>query len=81
MLEDPKAERFAESFVSQWLGLSGLDSITHVKDAELVEAMRREPIEAFRDLLAGNDSVLNFIHDKSVWVNERLAKHYGIPNV
>lgn len=81
MLEDPKAERFAESFVSQWLGLSGLDSITHVKDAELVEAMRREPIEAFRDLLAGNDSVLNFLHDKSVWVNERLAKHYGIPNV
>ena len=33
MLDDPRADRFAQHFVEQWLGLEGLDSTTHVRDA------------------------------------------------
>jgi len=81
MLADPKAFRFHESFVSQWLGLEGLESITHVKDIDLLSAMRQEPIEFFADLLRRNGSVLEFLHSDYVMVNERLASHYGVRDV
>lgn len=81
MLVDPKASRFETSFVQQWLGLSGLDSINHVKDLELLESMRQEPVAFFHHQLEQNGSVIEFLHADAVWVNERLARHYGVPNV
>ena len=81
MLADPKARRFEASFVSQWLGLAGLNSIDHVKDTELLAAIRQEPIAFFGDLLSRNGSVLDFLHSDYLVVNERLAQHYGIRNV
>ena len=81
MLADPRANRFATHFVTQWLGLDGLDSITHIKDADLADAMRREPIELFREVLNENRSVMDFLHADYAVVNERLAAHYRIPNV
>ena len=81
MLADPKASRFEASFVHQWLGLSGLDSINHVKDTDLLESMRQEPVAFFGHQLAQNGSVIDFLHTDAVWVNERLARHYGLPNV
>ncbi|QDT59113.1 Planctomycete cytochrome C [Stieleria bergensis] len=81
MLADPRAKRFATHFVTQWLGLDGLDSITHIKDADLAEAIRREPIELFREVLNQNHSVMDFLHADYAVVNERLAAHYRIPNV
>ena len=82
MLADPRAERFSQQFVEQWLGLDGLDSVTHIKrDDPLREAMRQEPVAFFREALRNNSSVLDFVHSDYVVVNERLANHYGIPNV
>lgn len=81
MLADPRARRFSEHFVEQWLGLDGLESVTHVKDAALKEAMRQEPIAFFREALRSNSSVMDFLHSDYVVVNERLAQHYGIPGV
>ncbi len=81
MLADPRAERFAEHFVEQWLGLDGLEAVTHVKDDALREAMRHEPIAFFQTVLRNNGSILDFLHADYVVVNERLAQHYGIANV
>ncbi|WP_425613752.1 DUF1592 domain-containing protein [Anatilimnocola sp. NA78] len=81
LLADPRAERFSRHFVEQWLGLDGMDSVTHVKDTALREAMRQEPIEFFREALRSNSSVLDFLHSDYVVVNERLAQHYGVPGV
>lgn len=81
LLADPRAERFSQHFVEQWLGLDGLESVTHVKDAALREAMRQEPSAFFREALRSNSSVLDFLHSDYVVVNERLAQHYGVPNV
>ena len=81
LLADPRAERFARHFVEQWLGLDGMDSVTHVKDAALREAMRQEPIAFFREALRSNSSVMDFLHSDYVVVNERLAQHYGVPGV
>ena len=81
MLADPRARRFSENFVQQWLGVDGLDSVTHVTDNSLKEAMRQEPIAFFQELLERNSSVMDFIHSDYAVVNERLAGHYRIPGV
>jgi len=81
MLSDPRAQRFSEHFVEQWLGLDGMESVTHVKDDALREAMRQEPVAFFKEVLRSNRSVMDFLHCDYVVVNERLAQHYGIPGV
>ncbi|MBI1347785.1 DUF1592 domain-containing protein [bacterium] len=81
MLADPRSQRFSQNFVQQWLGLDGLQSITHVTDSSLLEAMEEEPIAFFAEVLERNGSLFDFIHSDYVVVNERLARHYGIPGV
>ena len=81
MLKDPKAKRFSELFVGQWLGLEGLDSTTHVKDEVLREAMFEEPIAFFESVLSDNGSAMDFIHSDYAVVNERMASHYRISGV
>jgi mono/diheme cytochrome c family protein len=81
MLAEPRAGRFSQQFVEQWLGLEGMSSVTHVKDDALREAMRREPVAFFEEALRHNSSVIDFLHSDYVVVNERLAQHYGIPGV
>jgi len=81
MLEHLRSRRFSQQFVEQWLGLDGLDSVAHVKDSDLKEAMQAEPIAFFDEVLRYNRSVMDFIHSDYALVNERLAKHYRIPQV
>ena len=81
MLADSRARRFSQHFVQQWLGLDGLNSVTHVKDISLREAMQEEPIAFFDDVLKRNSSVMDFIHSDYAVVNERLAGHYRIRGV
>lgn len=86
MLDDPRASRLAEQFVHQWLDLELLDFLNfqqHVPHFEpaLKEAMQREPIALFEEVLRKNESVLNFIHSDYTLANERLARHYGIDGV
>ena len=81
LLSDPRGERFSQHFVEQWLGLDGMESVTHVKDEALRAAMRQEPIAFFQEALRSNSSVMDFLHSDYAVVNERLAQHYGVPAV
>jgi len=83
MLAAPRAARFAQRFVRQWLNLALLDYLevdrkAHPRfDAALHEAMRREPIAFFEQVLREDRSVLDFVHSDFAMANERLAAHYG----
>ncbi len=87
MLADPKAKRFSEQFTRQWLGMQLLDFLNVDKkffnqfDADLRNSMKGEPIAFFHELLQENGSVLNFLHADYAMLNERMAVHYGIPDV
>ena len=81
MLADPRSRRFSQNFVEQWLGLDGLNSVTHVPAGPLRDAIQEEPITFFDEVLKHNHSIVDFIHSDYAVVNERLAAHYGIPRV
>ena len=81
MLADPRSKRFSQNFVEQWLGMDRLNSVTHVTDSSLREAMHDEPIAFFDEVLKQNHSIMDFIHSDYAMVNERLAVHYGIQKV
>lgn len=87
LLSDPRSHRFAKHFVRQWLGMDLLDYLDVDKDVYndfdhyLKEAMQKESIVLFQEVLRNNRSVLDFLHADYVMVNERLAEHYGIPGV
>jgi len=81
MLADPRSRRFTRNFVEQWLGLDGLNSVTHIPAGPLREAMQEEPIAFFEEVLHQNRSILDFIHSDYAVVNEKLAAHYGISKV
>ncbi len=81
MLADPRSRRFSRNFIQQWLGTDGLESVTHVTDGSLREAMLEEPIAFFDEVLKHNRSIMDFIHSDFAMVNERLAAHYRIPDV
>ncbi len=87
MLADPRSERFSKHFARQWLGLQLLDFLDVEEelypqfDADLKEAMQREPVAFFQEVLRENRSIMDFLHSDYTLVNERLARHYGIPDV
>lgn len=81
MLDDPRSQRFAQHFVEQWLGLDGLDSVAHIKDVTLRDAMHAEPVAFFSEVLRENRNIMDFVHSDYVVVNERLAAHYRLPEV
>ena len=81
MLADSRARRFSQNFVEQWLGMDGLNHVTHVTDGSLKAAMQEEPVAFFEEVLTHNHSIMDFLHSDYVMVNERLAAHYGIPKV
>jgi len=87
MLADPRAEALATRFAAQWLRLQDLDKIIpdYLQypnyDDTLAQGMRRET-ELFLDsLVRENRSVLTLLDSDYTFVNERVAVHYGIPNV
>jgi hypothetical protein len=87
MLADPRAEALAERFAAQWLRLQDLD-LVHPDpfwfpdfDQQLADAMRRETELLFADLVRRNASLFELWTADYTFVNERLARHYGIPNV
>lgn len=81
MLADGRSKRFTRHFVQQWLGLDGLNSVTHITDSQLRHAMLDEPVAFFEEALKHNSSVMDFLHSDYALVNERLARHYGIRDV
>lgn len=87
MLVDEKAMNLATNFASQWLHLRNLDSITPDGrlypdfDDNLRWAMRRETEWHVRELVEKDGSLLDLIRTDHTYLNERLARHYGIPHV
>lgn len=88
MLASPKAREFADSFAGQWLRARDLYT-SALPDGQrfphftptLRDAMYQEPVLLFADVMQTNESVLNLLDADYTYVNEELAKHYGIPNV
>jgi len=87
MLADPRASAIATRFASQWLRLQDLDKIHPDArlypqfDATLADAMRRETELVFDSIVREDRDVLDLLSADYTFVNERLARHYGIPNV
>lgn len=89
MLADPKAKRFAKSFAAQWLGVSKLLENTQIVDPErfpefdmtIRKALYRETVEYFYYVLTGSRNMLELINSNYTFVNEELAKYYGIEGV
>ena len=87
MLADPRAEALATRFASQWLRLPDLETLQpDVRvypdfDEQLKWALQRETELFFQHLLREDRNVLELLGADYTFVNERLARHYGIPGV
>src|SRR5581483_988792 len=87
MLRDPKSKALVENFGGQWLQLRKLETVKPDPDRfpnftpELREAMRRETELFFSAIINEDRSVLDFLDARFTFVNETLARHYGIPGV
>jgi len=87
MLHDSRSEQFTVNFAGQWLGLRALPSATPAAqifpdfDDTLRQAFRRETELFFDSVVREDRSVLELLTADYTYVNERLAKHYGLPNV
>ena len=84
MLQDPKAEALVKNFAGQWLYLRDLANVqTEAKnfDDNLRRAFRRETEMLFDTIIREDRSILDLVDADYTFVDERLARHYGIPNV
>ena len=87
MLTSPKAAAFTDNFVGQWLGLREIDFTEPDRllypefDDMLKAAIVRETHLFFDEILQNDLSLTNFVASDFTFLNERLAKHYGIPGV
>jgi hypothetical protein len=87
MLADPRSEALATRFAAQWLRLQDLDKIHPDANLfpdfnqQLAESMRRETEIFFYDLVKNDKSFLQAYSADYTFVNERLARHYGLNGV
>ena len=87
MLADERSRALVNNFAEQWLYLRNLASTTPDMrlfpdfDDNLRQAFRKETELFFESILREDRSVLDLLGADYTFVNERLAKHYGIPNV
>ena len=87
MLQSPRSQRFTENFVGQWLDLRKIDATIPDPqlygdfDGTLLWAMPCETRLFFEEVLKNDLSLLEFVDSDWTMLNERLAKHYGIPGV
>jgi len=87
MLKDQKAYALTKNFAGQWLELRNLDIVSPSRksypawNSTLARAMREETELFFWEILSQNKSVTQFLDADFTYVNNQLAKHYGIPDV
>ena len=87
MLKDERSKSLVSNFASQWLHLRNLDSTTPDLrlfpdfDDNLRQAMRRETELLFETVMRDDRSVIDLLSADFTFVNERLAKHYGVPHI
>lgn len=87
MLRDHRASSLVDNFAEQWLHLRNLESITPDLrlypdfDDNLRQAFRQETKLCFENVICEDRSVLDLLRSDVTFLNERLAKHYGIAHV
>ncbi len=87
MLADPKSEALSKVFAAQWLQLQNLNDVQPDAflypnfDKNVAESMRRETELFFDSIVHEDRSIFDLLTAKYTFVDEVLAKHYGIPNV
>jgi len=87
MLADPRGDALSENFAGQWLHLRNLDNKRPNTDEfpdfdnDLRVAFRREAELFFASIMREDRSILDLLTADYTFVDERLARHYGIPNV
>jgi hypothetical protein len=87
MMTDPRSDALITNFAGQWLYLRNLKD-THPDqnqfpdfDENLRDAMRKETELFFGSILREDRSVLDLLNANYTFLNERMARHYGIPNI
>jgi hypothetical protein len=87
MLADPRADAMVNNFAGQWLYLRNLRTVSPIADEypdfddDLRQAFKRETELLFASILRDGRSVLDLLTADFTFVNERLARHYGIRGV
>jgi Protein of unknown function (DUF1592)/Protein of unknown function (DUF1588)/Protein of unknown function (DUF1585)/Protein of unknown function (DUF1587)/Protein of unknown function (DUF1595) len=87
MLADPRAEALGTRFAAQWLRLQDIDKVHPDPnfypnfDNNLADYMRQETIQFFNTIVQEDRSMLDLYRADFTILNERLARHYGIPGV
>ena len=87
MLADPRAAALVENFAGQWLALRSVDGLAPDPnlfpefDENLREALRRETDLFLQSQLREDRSVVDLLRADYTFLNERLARHYGVPGV
>ncbi len=87
MLADPRAKTLTTNFASQWLHLRNLDAVRPDArrfpdfDDNLRQGFRQETQRLFQSIVDEDGSVLDLLTADYTFLNERVAKHYGIPNI
>lgn len=87
MLSDPRSQALASNFAGQWLRLQNLkganpDLFLYPNfDKTLSQSMRRETELLFDSIMREEGNILGLLTANYTFLDERLAKHYGIPNI
>ena len=87
MLADPRAEALSTRFAAQWLRLQDLDKVNPdylqypQYDDRLAASLQRETELFFDSLVREDRSLLDLMTADYSFVDERVALHYGIPNI
>ncbi len=87
MLDDPKSSALVSNFVGQWLQIRNLATVRPDPvvfagfDESLRSSMQQETELFFESILRENRSIMDLLTANYTFLNERLALHYGIPNV
>jgi hypothetical protein len=87
MLDDARSDTLVRNFAAQWLFLRNLQTFVADQqefpnfDENLRQSFRRETELFFQSIIRDDRSVIDLIDANYTFVNERLARHYGIPNI
>ena len=88
MLRDPRSEALAGNFAGQWLHVRNLyllsppdPAVFPSFTANLRDAFRQEIDLFFKDLMQEDRSIFDLLSADYTFLNERLARHYGVPDV
>ncbi len=87
LLDDPRAESLVTNFAGQWLYIRNLEQqkpdpdVFPEFDESLRQSFQRETELFFQNIVREDRSVMELLDANYTFVNQRLAEHYGIPNI